>query len=58
MLSVVKNEAKNRLIDRPHLAISLPSASATGQTTLGQEGAIIFGCRNIDLRGEQLKGSL
>ena len=47
-----KNEAKNRPIDRPHLAISLPSAA--GRTTLGQEGpgVIIFGCTNIDLTSE------
>ena len=35
------NEAKNRQIDRPRVARSLPSA--TWRTTLGQEGAIIFG---------------
>ena len=42
-----KNEAKSRPIDRPHLATSLPSA--TGRTTLGQEGVIAFGRANIDL---------
>ena len=41
-----KNEAKSRPIDRPQLATSLPSA--TGRTTLGQEGAIIFGRAHID----------
>ena len=45
-----KNEAKSRSIDRPRVATSLPSA--TGQTTLGQEGAIIFGRANIDLPGK------
>ena len=47
-----KNEAKSRSIDRPHLATSLPSVSATGRTILGQEGAIIFGRANIDLLGK------
>ena len=42
-----KNEAKSRPIDRPQLATSLPSA--TGRTTLGQEGAIVFGRAKIDL---------
>ena len=45
-----KNEAKSRPIDRPRVATSLPSA--TGRTTLGQEGAIIFGRANIDLPGK------
>ena len=36
------NEAKNRPTDRPQVATSLPSAM--GQTTLDQEGVIIFGC--------------
>ena len=44
------NEAKDRPIDRPHIATSLPSA--TGRTTLDQEGAIIIGRMNIDLPGE------
>ena len=44
------NEAKIRPIDRPQLASSSPSAK--GQTTLGQEGAIIFGRTNIDLPGK------
>ena len=44
------NEAKNRPIDRPRVATSLPSA--TGRITLGQEGAIIFGHANIHLLGE------
>ena len=41
-----KNEAKSRPIDRPRVATSLPSA--TGRTTLGQEGAIVFSRMNID----------
>ena len=41
-----KNEVKSRPIDRPHLATFLPSA--TGQTTLGQDGAIVFGRAEID----------
>ena len=45
-----KNEAKSRPIDRPQLATSLPSA--TGRTTLGQEGAIVFGRAKIDLPGK------
>ena len=45
-----KNEAKSRPIDRPRVATSLPSA--TERTTLGQEGAIIFGHANIDLPGK------
>ena len=44
------NEAKNRPIDIPRVARSLPSA--TGRTTLGQEGAIIFYRANIDLPGK------
>ena len=44
------NEAKDRPIDRPQVATSLPSV--TGRTTLGQEGAIIFGRTNIDLPSE------
>ena len=49
-----KDEAKSRPIDRPHLATSLHCLyhHATGLTTLGQEGAIIFGRANIDLPGE------
>ena len=39
-----KNEAKSRPIDRPGVATSLPSA--TGQTTLGQKGAIVFSRAN------------
>ena len=38
------NEAKNRPIDRLHLA--------SGRIILGQEGVIIFGCTNIDLPHE------
>ena len=45
-----KNEAKSRPIDRPRVATSLPSA--TGRTTLGQEGAIVFSRANIDLPGK------
>ena len=45
-----KNEAKSRPIDRPQLATSLPSA--TGRTTSGQEGAIVFGRAKIDLPGK------
>jgi hypothetical protein len=45
------NEAKSRPIGRPWLAVSSPSAK--GRTTLGQDGAIIFGRANIDLPGEQ-----
>ena len=45
-----KNEAESRPIDRPRVATSLPSA--TGRTTLGQEGAIIFGRAKIDLPGK------
>ena len=45
-----KNEAKSRPIDRPQLATSLPST--TGRTTLGQEGAIVFGRAKIDLPGK------
>ena len=40
-----KNEAKSRSIDRPQLATTLPSA--TGRTTLGQEGAIILAVRKL-----------
>ena len=50
------NEANNRPIDRPHLATSLPSA--TGRTTLGQEGVIIFGRVNIDLPGKHSPAEL
>ena len=45
-----KNETKSRSIDRPQLATTLPPA--TGRTTLGQEGAIIFGRAKIDLPGK------
>ena len=45
-----ENKAKSRPIDRPHLATPLPSA--TGRTTLGQEGAIVFGRANINLPGK------
>ena len=45
-----KNEAKSRSIDRPQLATSLPSA--TGRTTLDQEGVIVFGRAKIDLPGK------
>ena len=45
------NEANSRPIYRPRVAVSSPSAK--GQTTLGQDGAIIFGHANIDLPGEQ-----
>ena len=55
MSSMLNNEAKSRPIDRPQLATSLPSA--TGRTTLGQEGAIIFG-RVIDLPGEHSPAEL
>ena len=42
-----KNEAKNRPIDRPRVATSLPSA--TERITVDQEGAIIIPSRaNID----------
>ena len=40
-----KNEAKNKPIDRPRVAPSLPSA--TGRTALGQERAIVFGRKKI-----------
>ena len=50
MLSTLNNKAKNKPIDRPRVVTSLPSA--TGRTTLGQEGVIIFGRANIDLPGE------
>ena len=43
-----ENKAKSRPIDRPHLATSLLS----GQTTLGQEDAIVFGRANIDFPGK------
>ena len=45
-----KNQAKSRPIDRSRVATSLPSA--TGQITLGQEGAIVFSRANIDLPGK------
>ena len=45
-----KNEAKSRPIDRPWVATYLPSA--TGRTTLDQEGAIVFDRVNIDLPGK------
>ena len=45
-----KNKAKSRPIDRPRVATSLPSA--TGRTTLGQEGAIVFDRANIDFPGK------
>ena len=44
-----KNKAKSTPIDRPRVATSLPSA--TGRTTLGQEGAIVFDRANIDFPG-------
>ena len=47
MSSVLNNEAKNRPIDRPRVATSLPSA--TGWAALDQEGAIISDRANIDL---------
>ena len=43
----LNNEAKNGPVGMPQVARSLPSA--TGWKTLGQEGAIIIGCENIDL---------
>ena len=45
-----KNEAKNRPIDRPRVAATLPSA--TGRTILGQASAIVFSHANIDSPGK------
>ena len=51
------NEAKNGPIDIPQVARSLPSA--TGRTTLGREGAIIFwpqSSRTVEFVGLRLEG--